>query len=159
MDRTEIGRLEQLIDREVRARFLPGTVLRIAVLQHGDDPVIEPGDLLVRVVVGTAGAAGEGEQSLRVWADAHQAGMRKLRRELSLRLPPARLLEFTVEDPGGSGPAPRITLPCDAAVADEPVPGREIAEIATALVRTRYVFPDRGEQAAAAIEARRGRRV
>ena len=158
MDRTEIGRLEQLIDREARARFLPGAVLRVAVLQHGDDPVIEPGELMVRVFVETGGRSADGgsggaEQSLRAWADAHEPGMRKFRRELSLRLPPARLLEFTVEQPGSSGPAPRITLPHDQALADEPVPGREIAEIAAALVRTRYVFPDRGEQAAAAIES------
>ena len=50
MDQAAIGHIEQQIDGEVNKRF-PGAVRRVAVLQYGDDPVIEPGGLLVRVII------------------------------------------------------------------------------------------------------------
>ena len=128
MEHAEVTRLEQLIDREVKARFAPGAVRRVALLQHGDDPVIGPDELLVRVFAGASDPAGHGQQALDEWAQAHETGMRRLRRELSLRLPPARLLEFTMD--GGGDAAPRICLPDDPALADQPLPGREVAATA-----------------------------
>ena len=50
MGQAAIGQLEQQIDDEVNKRF-PGAVQRVAVLQYGADPVIEPGELLVRVIL------------------------------------------------------------------------------------------------------------
>ncbi len=154
MERTEMDRMERMIDREVRARFPAGAVRRVALLQHGDDPVIEPGELMVRVFIEAAGGPEDDQQRLDGWAQVHQARMRRLRRELSLRLPRARLLEFTVDDPGDPDAAPRMTMPDDPALTGEPLSAREIVETALALLRTGYVFPDRAEQAATAIQAR-----
>ena len=51
MDRDVLDTIEREIDQEARARF-PGTAVRQAVLlQYGDDPLIEPGDLWVRVLL------------------------------------------------------------------------------------------------------------
>jgi hypothetical protein len=50
MDQAAIDHIKQQIDGEVKKRF-PGAARRVAVLQYGDDPVIEPGDLLVRVII------------------------------------------------------------------------------------------------------------
>ncbi len=51
MDRDVLDTIEREIDQEVRARF-SGTAVRQAVLlQYGDDPLIEPGDLWVRVLL------------------------------------------------------------------------------------------------------------
>jgi hypothetical protein len=143
-------RLERVIDREAKARFPAGVVGRVAVLGPGDDPEIGPEELLVRIFVDT----GTGEQeagSLDAWARANEARMRRVRRELSLRLPPARLLQFTVE---GADAAPLITLPHDPALADESLPPREIVATVLELLRAGYVFPDLAEQAAAAVTAR-----
>jgi len=163
VQRTELLQLERFIDREVKARFAPGAVRRVVVRQHDDDragddrpgdtpdgagPAIEPGELLVRVVVGGA----DDQRSLDDWAQAHQAGMKRMRRELSLRLPAARWLEFTIEDT--SPPRPRITMPDDPALTGASLPPREAVTTALELLRTDYVFPDRAEQAAAAVEAR-----
>ena len=152
VERTELERMERMIDREIKARFPAGTVRRVALLQPGDDPVIEPEELLVRVFIEAPGGSAGDRRSLDGWAEAHQARMRRLRRELSLRLPPARLLEFAVDD--ASDPGARITMPHDPALTDEPLSAREIVRTALALLRTGYVFPDRAEQAATAIEAR-----
>jgi hypothetical protein len=45
LDRDVLDRIEREIGQEARARF-PGRAVRQAVLlQYGDDPEIEPGDL------------------------------------------------------------------------------------------------------------------
>jgi len=145
MDRAEQDRLERVINHEVRERFLAGAVRRAVVLQHGDDPGVAAGQLMVRVFVTAEDAAG-----LAAWQRAHQQGMDTFRRELSLRLPAARLLEFTVE----GADAPRISVPDDGSLAAEQPSGREIVAKAMELLRANYVFPDQAERAAAAIEAR-----
>ena len=145
MDRAEQDRLERIINHEVRERFLAGAVRRAVVLQHGDDPGVGAGQLMVRVFVTAEDATG-----LAAWQRAHQQGMDTFRRELSLRLPAARLLEFTVE----GADAPRISVPDDGSLAAEQPSGREIVAKAMELLRANYVFPDQAERAAAAIEAR-----
>jgi Peptidase family S41/N-terminal domain of Peptidase_S41 in eukaryotic IRBP len=146
-------RLERQIDTEVKARFPAGSVQRVVLLQHGEDP----DELLVRVFIGAgAGAEPAGDvpedrqRTLDAWAEAHQAGMKRMRRELSLRLPEARLLEFTIDGPGAIVP---ITMPDDPALTSEPLSPRETVEIALSLLRASYVFPDRAERAAVAVEA------
>jgi hypothetical protein len=51
MERDELDQIERVINHELRERFLTGAVERAVLLQHGDDPAIEPGQLLVRVFV------------------------------------------------------------------------------------------------------------
>jgi len=169
MERIELARLERQVNEEILSRFPAGVVQRVAVLQETDDPEIGPDELLVRVFVGLDAPAQEGvagdtetsqptapsrEESLQSWAAQHETAMRRLRRELSLRLPPARLLEFTVDDDGEAGGTPRIIMPHDPELAGEPVPPREIVQTAMAILRARYVFPERAAQAVAEIEAR-----
>jgi Peptidase family S41/N-terminal domain of Peptidase_S41 in eukaryotic IRBP len=152
VEQAEMRRLERVIDREAKTRFPAGVVRRVALLGYGDDPEIEPDELLVRVFVDTA--AGEQEAgSLDEWARANEARMRRVRRELSLRLPPARLLQFTVEG-SEPGAAPLITMPDDPALTDESMPAREIVATVLELLRAGYVFPHLAEQAAAAVTAR-----
>jgi Peptidase family S41/N-terminal domain of Peptidase_S41 in eukaryotic IRBP len=154
VEQAAVERLERLIDREVKARFPAGGVRRVVVLQHDDDPAIEPGELLVRLFIETGGGQDDYQRSLEAWAEAHQAAMKRIRRELSLRLPPARLLEFTVDGASDPGAAPRITMEDDPALTSAPLSGPEIVEAALTLLRSSYVFPDRAEQAAAAVERR-----
>jgi len=163
-----MARLERQVNDEIVTRFPAGAVQRVALLQEAEDSQVGPEELLVRVFVGVAVAlpaavAGDSdgsraavpspEETLQSWATQHQTAMRRLRRELSWRLPPARLLEFTI-DGGNTGSAPRIIMPHDPELASEPVPPREIVQTAIAILRSRYVFPDRAAEAAAEIEAR-----
>jgi Peptidase family S41/N-terminal domain of Peptidase_S41 in eukaryotic IRBP len=143
-----VEEIAQDIDRAVRDHFPPGAVLRAELLRHGDDPAIGPGQLMIRVLVPGHGGA----DVLAAWADVHRKQMDDLRRDLSLRLPSARLLEFTLED-ADPGTEP-ISLPDDGSLATEQLSGREIVTKALALLRENYVFPDQAEQIAAGIEAR-----
>ena len=145
MERAEQAMVERVINHEMQERFGAGAVQRAVLLQHGDDPAIEPGQLLVRVFVEATD-----EPGLTAWQNAHQGGIDAIRRELSLRLPAARLLEFTFDQPG----APRISVPDDGSLAAEQLSGREIVIKALELLRANYVFPEQAGQAATAIEAR-----
>ncbi len=152
MERAELGQIERVINHELRERFLTGAVERAVLLQHGDDPAIPPGQLLVRVFIPPPDRPEDYEQTLAAWHDAHQTGMGTLRRELSLRLPAARLLEFTFDDPGAD--TPRIAMPDDGSLAAEQMSGREIVTTALSLLRANYVFPELADQAATAVETR-----
>ena len=145
MERAGQAMVERVINHEMQERFSAGAVQRAVLLQHGDDPAIEPGQLLVRVFVEASD-----EPGLTAWQSAHQGGIETIRRELSLRLPAARLLEFTFDQPG----APRISVPDDGSLAAEQLSGRQIVTKALELLRANYVFPEQAGQAATAIEAR-----
>ena len=148
MDDAEVSRIERVINRELHERFPDGAVLRAVLLTHDDDPAIEPGQLMVRVFIPAPSERAEYEETLTAFQDAHRTRMETLRRELSARLPEARLLEFTVDDPDPA--TPRVELADDGG----PMSGREIVTVALELLRANYVFPDVAERAAAAVEAR-----
>jgi len=152
VDQAEIEQIERVINHEMRERFALDSGQRAVLLQHGDDPAIEPGQLMVRVFLPPPGEGEDYEQALAAWQDAHQAGMNTLRRELSLRLPAARLLEFTFDDADAA--TPRILMPDDGSLAAEQMSGREIVTTALALLRANYVFPELADRAATAVEAR-----
>ena len=57
LDRTAIDQLQTRLGEQVKEHFPDGGVQRVALLQHGDDPSVEPGDLLARVFIEEAGEA------------------------------------------------------------------------------------------------------
>jgi hypothetical protein len=55
MERTALDWLQSKLEEQVEEHFPDGGVQRVALLQYGDDPQIEPGDLWVRVFFKVAG--------------------------------------------------------------------------------------------------------
>ncbi len=124
MEQAELDRIRQQFAEEVR-RHLPGAAIeRTEVLQHGDDPEVEPGQLLARVVVA---APSEEEERKRVFDElhaAHHEAFHELRNALD-KLPVRVMLQVIAggapaEDRkgpfiqllharGGEGPAPGFT--------------------------------------------------
>ena len=84
------------------------------------------------------------------WAAVHREQVEELRGELSLRLPSARMLEFTSDAPD----AAVISVPDDGSLAAEQLASRDIVVRALALLRENYVFPELAEQVATAVETR-----
>jgi hypothetical protein len=150
MDLAALRRLEGEINDEVLARFPAGTVEQVRVLTHDDADQVEQGELLVRVLVRSSAGPVRDEQQLHEWAAEQHDRMRRLRRELSLRLPPARLLEFAA---GDGADAASIVMADDPALTAEPMPAREIVQTALTHLCARYVFPELAEQAATVIRA------
>jgi hypothetical protein len=118
MEQAEIDQLRQEFDAEVRRRFPDAPIDRVEVLQYGDDPEIEPGQLLGRIYIQApestaAGDAGKEERGRRLeeFHDAHRPAIRELRRELD-KLPAGTILEFTVAGEAAEGErrGPRLRL-------------------------------------------------
>ena len=70
--------------------FPDGGVHRVALLQYGDDPSVEPGDLLVQVFIEETG----GNRSLQAWHRDHETTIGELERELAEKLPSTGYLEL-----------------------------------------------------------------
>jgi hypothetical protein len=134
-----VEQVARIIDHRVKELFPDGAVVRAELLRDGDDP----SRLTVRVLVPAS-------EDLAAWAAVHRERMEELREELSLRLPSARLLEFTSDAPD----AAVISIPDDGSLAAEQLSSRDITVKALALLRENYVFPELAGQVAAAVETR-----
>lgn len=84
MERTELVRVQAEIDRLVRNQFPDGIVRRVAVLQYGDDPGIEPGELLVRVFIPASGGPEKRKQVLEDFEFRHRSAVTEVRRDLNM---------------------------------------------------------------------------
>jgi Arc/MetJ-type ribon-helix-helix transcriptional regulator len=110
MDRAVQDRRQSVLDARVRELFPDHEVQRVALLQYGDDPGVEPGDMLIRVFIEEA----EEDPPLRAWERDHEAMCRELHRDLAERVPEARYLEFWFGgETGHQGRTRRLLWPPD----------------------------------------------
>jgi hypothetical protein len=94
MDREVLDTIEREINEELWARF-PGSAVRQAVLlQYGDDPEIEPGDLWVRVLL-DAESPDDFEETLTAFDQANQTARDQFTAYLAAKLREIRLVEYT----------------------------------------------------------------
>src|ERR1039458_7046593 len=106
MEQVALERLEQQIGDELNRRFPGGAVQRVKVLQYGDEPMIEPGELLVRLIVEAAEGPKGQEQALHAFEEAHDEAFKQFRKDLSAELPNVWRMEVltssdTADVPGG----------------------------------------------------------
>jgi hypothetical protein len=84
-----------LIEQEVRERFPEGALDSVAVLQYGDDPAVEPGQVVIQVTVESA-AEPEGEEDpLEAFHRTHRDTIRQLARDIPQRWPQANRFKLT----------------------------------------------------------------
>ena len=117
MDQAELNHLQEQIEHLARRRFPDPAVQQVVVRQYGDEPTIEPGELLVRLVLspadvrrpdGTDADALVIEEFHRSQAEAVQG----FRHDLQT-IPQVATVEFVVAGDGYSderpGPSSRIS--------------------------------------------------
>jgi hypothetical protein len=110
MERAALDHIRQKIEEELKKQFPGSAVERVAVLQYGDDPQIEPGDLAVRVSIEAPEGEEAQEQALDEFHKAHRAAIEQFRKDLSARIPEATRLEFLAGEEPKGGRSPRIVL-------------------------------------------------
>ncbi len=98
MERAALEHIQNLLAEQMRERIPGDAIERVAVLQYGDDPMVEPGELLVRVYVASGAEKEERAHALEQFHDANREAIFKLRDELLARVPQARRLEFRAGD-------------------------------------------------------------
>ena len=95
MDQAELERISEQFDREVRTRLVGAPINRTEVLQYGDDPEVEPGQLIARIVLDTPDDTGERARAFDPMDDEHREAVHELRRELNKLAVPVMLQILT----------------------------------------------------------------
>jgi hypothetical protein len=105
MEAAELARIREQFTQKVNERFPGAPIERIEVLQYGDEPEIEPGQLLARVIIETPDDEPERGQAFAAFHDGHREALHELRNELD-RLPTRVTLQFTTgaAEPGKGKP-------------------------------------------------------
>lgn len=93
MDRSEI-------EQKVRARFPAEAVREVKVLQHADDPAVEPGTVLVDVLTNPDSLPEAFEHSLHGFHTVYSEEIRRLADDLRELLPETVELQFGAGDEG-----------------------------------------------------------
>jgi hypothetical protein len=93
MDQAEFELMRQQFDEKIRERFPDAPIERVELLQYGDDPEIEPGQFLARIVIAVSGDEEERKQAFHAFHDTHREAFHELRRDLD-RLPTRTVLAF-----------------------------------------------------------------
>ena len=117
MDQAELNHLREQIEHLARNRFPDPSVQRVVVRQYGDEPTIEPGELLVRLVLEPPdGRRPDGTDAdaliLEEFQRSRGAAIQGFRHDLQT-VPQVAMVEFTIAGDGYSderpGPSSRIS--------------------------------------------------
>jgi hypothetical protein len=108
MDQEDKERLERAAENLLTRRFGEGIVRKAEVLQHGDEPVIEPGQVMVRVILNPTGE--DPGETLHAFEKAHQDTITELRARIAEKMPLIGRQQFTTSEPE-QGKHPVITMP------------------------------------------------
>jgi len=101
MERAELEQARDQFESEVRSRLGGAAIDTVELLQYGDDPEIEPGELFARVIITVPDGVDETSkeargQALEAFHDVHRAPIRELQRELKNRSGGGLTLEFAL---------------------------------------------------------------
>jgi hypothetical protein len=96
MEQEVLEQVQQMLDENVKARFPEGLIEEVRLLQYGDDPVVEPGQLVLRVVVAASTDEEDRHRVARKFEGAFRQQMDELRQDLGDKLPQATRIEIRV---------------------------------------------------------------
>jgi hypothetical protein len=108
VDQEEKERLEREAEDVLNRQLGDGTVQKVEVLQYGDEPVIEPGPVMLRVILTPTGE--DPEETLRAFEDAHRAAIEDLRKKVARKWPFIGRMEFTLPPQPGERGHPVISM-------------------------------------------------
>jgi len=87
------------VEKHVRSVFPDGVISRVQVLEYGDDPAVEPGDVAVRVFLARPAGGEAGEEIVGAFEKANREALEKLNDELPRVI---AWLEFQADSPDGA---------------------------------------------------------
>jgi hypothetical protein len=108
VDQEEKERLERGAEEELNGQFGDGTVQKVEVLHYGDEPVIEPGQVMIRVVLTPTDE--DPDEALHAFETAHGAAIEDLRKKIAQKLPVVRRVQFTLPARPGERKHPVISM-------------------------------------------------
>jgi hypothetical protein len=151
VEQEEKERLERGAEEELNRQCGVGTVQKVEVLQYGDEPVIEPGQAIVRVILTPTHE--DPDETLHAFEKAHSGAIEDLRKKIAQKMPFIRRVQFTLPAQPGERKHPVISMstgPLDRAARGRnltPVMARldpKDVEVLDALI-TAGIVPNRAE--------------
>jgi hypothetical protein len=118
MEQADLGRAREKFEQEVRKRFAGAAIDKVELLQYGDDPEIEPGEVMGRVVLAFPEGADPSDKEVRKdvidsFERAHQEAIEGLRKAMREGPGPATLEIFVAgadADPKHRGPMMKMKI-------------------------------------------------
>jgi len=104
MEPATMDRIQRMIDAEAAERFPADAVPQLVLLQHGDHPVIEPGELYLRVILRHDGATRD------AWIEEHFDRLEEFRAQ---RLPEVKGFMVTSDVRASAGLQPTGIMKMD----------------------------------------------
>jgi hypothetical protein len=125
VEQEEKERLERGAQEELNRHCGDGTVQKVEVLQYGDEPVIEPGQAIVRVILTPIGQGPD--ETLHAFEKAHRAAIEDLRKKVAQKMPSIGRVEFTLPAQPGERGHPVISMSIDSP--DRTAAGRALTPV------------------------------
>jgi hypothetical protein len=125
VDQEEKERLERGTAEELNRQCGDGTVQKVEVLQYGDEPVIEPGQVMLRVILTPTGD--DPDETLHAFEKAHRGAIEDLRKKVAQQLPLIGRVEFTLPAQPGERGHPVISM--SVGPPDRTAPGRSLTPV------------------------------
>jgi hypothetical protein len=125
MEQEEKERLERGATEELNRRCGDGTVQKVEVLQYGDEPVIEPGQAMLRVTLTPTGE--NQDETLHAFEKAHSAAIEELRTTIARTMPFIGRVQFTLPPQPGERGHPVISM--SIGPLDRTIPGRNLTPV------------------------------
>jgi hypothetical protein len=119
------SRVERGAEAELNRRCGDGTVQKVEVLQYGDDPVIEPGQAMVRVILTPAGD--DPDETLHAFEKAHSGAIEDLRKTIARTMPFIGRVQLTLPAQPGERKHPVISM--SVGPLDRTAPGRSLTPV------------------------------
>ena len=125
MDQEDKEQLKRAAEDLLNRRLGEGVVQRAEVLQYGEEPVIEPGQVMVRVILTPTGE--DPEETLHAFEKAHRAAIEDLRKKVARKMPFIGRIQFTFPAQPGERGHPVISM--SVSPPDRPAPGRNLTPV------------------------------
>jgi hypothetical protein len=104
MEQSDIENARSRVEEAAREHIPDGAVCEVALLQYGDDPSVEPGQLVIRVVLPGGDTQDEGEAGeerrrgpgpLDDFKRTHQEALERFKETITREVPAVSFIEFT----------------------------------------------------------------
>jgi hypothetical protein len=107
VEKAALEHIQEKLEEKIRTLIPSGGIERVVLLQHGDDPVVEPGELALRIFVAASDDEEARERVAEEFGSAYRAQLKEVRDGLNKKMPEVTRLEVRF---GADGGGPGIML-------------------------------------------------
>ncbi len=125
MEQEEKERLERWAEEELNRQCGDGTVQKAEMLHYGDEPVIEPGQAIVRVILTPTHE--DPDETLHAFEKVHSGAIEDLRKKIAQKMPFIRRVQFTLPAQTAERTHPVISM--SIGPLDRTAPGRNLTPV------------------------------